>query len=111
MPSKAYQVLYGNLGSKFGKLGGRPSNKDKPYGLAPSKYKEIVAFLLSKQSNPIYPARMRGGSSRSESKKEKRKYSQNKVILSSVSWVIPNMLCYRKDKIRVFFCNVKYPNY
>ena len=27
MPSKAYQVLYGNLGSKFGKLGGRPSNK------------------------------------------------------------------------------------
>ena len=78
MPSKAYQVLCGNLGSKFGKLGGRPSNKNKRYGLASSEYKEIVAFLLSNQSKPIYPIRMRGGSSRSESKTEKRKYSQNK---------------------------------
>ena len=54
MPSKAYHVLCGSLGSKFGKLGGRPSNKDKRYGLAPSKYREIVRFLQSKKSNPIY---------------------------------------------------------
>ena len=54
MPSK--QALdYGKLGSKYGDRGGRPSSKGKPLGMATIEYDEIVAFLNSKQSAPIYP--------------------------------------------------------
>ena len=77
MPSK--QALdYGKLGSKYGDRGGRPSSKGKPLGMATIEYDEIVAFLNSKQSAPIYPSRMVGGSSRSKIAKEKQKYSRNK---------------------------------
>ena len=78
MPSIKHSAACGNLGFKFGKLGGRPSNKDQPFGMAIEKYNELIEFLNSPESSPIYPARMRGVSSRSESATEKRKYSRNK---------------------------------
>ena len=76
MSSKPDPAQCGKLGSKYGKRGGRPSTKDQP-GMTEQEYNEILEFLNSKQSIPIYPARMRGASSRSKSKKKKRKYSRN----------------------------------
>ena len=45
----------GVQGKKFGNHGGRPKNKSNKLDFA-----EIIAFLKSKQLNPVYPARVRG---------------------------------------------------
>ena len=34
---------------------GRPSFKNKPYGMSDTEYSELVTFLDSPQSNPVYP--------------------------------------------------------
>ena len=57
----------------YGKLGGRKSKSgvvdhelyyNEPYGMPVNEYNEILTFLNSPQSNPVYPDRMVGGSSR-----------------------------------------------
>ena len=57
MPSQQ-DIDYGKLGAKYGKRGGRPSSKGELLGMATVKYNEIVAFLNSPQSSPVYPSRM-----------------------------------------------------
>ena len=77
MPSE--QALdCGKRGGRYGKRGGRPSSKGQPLGMATPEYDEIIAFLNSQQSAPVYPSRMVGGSSRSTAAKKMRKYSRNK---------------------------------
>ena len=57
----------------YGKRGGRPRKSgvvnhelyyDELYGMDVKEYSEIVTFLLSSQSQPVYPDRMVGASSR-----------------------------------------------
>ena len=64
----------GILGSRYGKRGGRPRGTHKPseqpYGMNLTDYNEIVVFLNSPTSDPIYPGRMKGGTSRWELERE-----------------------------------------
>ena len=77
MPSQQ-DIDYGKLGAKYGKRGVRPSSKGELHGMATVEYNEIVAFLNSPQSSPVYPSRMVGGPSNATDKMEMRKYSRNK---------------------------------
>ena len=71
-------VHFGKLGAKFGKLGGRPTCKGKPFGLNALEYEDIKSFLTSPKTAPVYPIRMRGASSHDKDVSKKRRYSRNK---------------------------------
>ena len=90
----------GALGSSFGKLGGKPKNgpgvtnselfHGEPYGMKVDEYQEMVTFLESPQSAPIYPKSIAGGSSKSKdgkknksSRKEFRKKCNRYTVVDS----------------------------
>ena len=91
----------GARGSSFGKLGGKPKNSPgitnatlfhgEPYGMKVDKYQEMVTFLESPQSAPIYPKNIAGGSSKSKvgkknnsGRKEFRKKCLKYTVIDSV---------------------------
>ena len=82
MPCSIPSAKCGIMGFKFGKLGGRPKGKIKsaqqPYGMDTTKYNEIVQLLTSPKGAPVYPKRMRGGSSRLKTGEKKRDSNRKK---------------------------------
>ena len=70
---------FGKLGAKFGKLGGRPTCKGKPFGLSALEYNDIKSFFTSQQTAPVYPIRMRGASSHVKDVSKKSRYSREMV--------------------------------
>ena len=57
---------------------GRPSYKNKPYGMSDTEYSDLVTFLDSPQSNPVYPIGMRATVQPSGSCPKKDKYCKKK---------------------------------
>ena len=69
------------------KRGGRPKSTGvtnsklyhgEPYGMSPQEYENIVCFLNSRVSAPIYPEDIAGGSSRITGDKKKLQVARKK---------------------------------